>query len=364
MGSGGQGASGASGGGSGASSVGGATGTAGSVGASGMGGGAGGGGIAGSGPGVVPPKDPNGPAPTGAPLALAIKRIYWGDKNRDGSEDPQAWKDFGFNLDGLVSTPTSTDHCTPAAGADTSLVFQDGNNGIDNAYGARLFPSFLTLAPFGSSELDQEYLEGRGQPFIYLDSVTLNDGSAPDQSGVVARLYHTDTRPATPKWGGSDTWRIASHSLTDLQDNDSSRYVFSSGYVVGGVWVSGPGQFDLYWPLADTDYFFPFSHAVIIADLSQVPNTVTGIIAGVIDTELWLENVRRSFGALDPSLCSTGAIESIIGHYVGFSDIMKDGGNGDPSQTCDGISVGLPFEAVVANRGSVKIVEPAEDPCE
>ena len=43
---------------------------------------------------------------------------------------------------------------------------------------------------------------------------------------------------------------------------------------------------------------------------------------------------------------------------------MKDGTNGDPNKTCDGISIGLGFEASAALIGGVAPpAPPVVDPC-
>ncbi len=45
---------------------------------------------------------------------VAIKKLYLGDTNRDGTANKvNGWKQYGYDLDGKASTATSTDLCKP-----------------------------------------------------------------------------------------------------------------------------------------------------------------------------------------------------------------------------------------------------------
>jgi len=84
--------------------------------------------------------------PVGAPpksavrqVSLATTRVNFGD-----SPTADAWKQIGFNLDGKVTTATSTDVCglVPGAGAATQ---DDGQHGTDNSYGENICPILDSL---------------------------------------------------------------------------------------------------------------------------------------------------------------------------------------------------------------------------
>ena len=85
--------------------------------------------------------------PVGAPpqsalrqVSLAMTRVNFGD-----SPTAEAWKQIGFNLDGKVTTATSTDVCQLVPGA-TPAEQDDGQQGIDNSFGENLCPILATLA--------------------------------------------------------------------------------------------------------------------------------------------------------------------------------------------------------------------------
>jgi hypothetical protein len=88
--------------------------------------------------------------PIGAPpnsavrqVSLAMTHVNFGD-----SPTADAWKQIGFNLDGRVTTATSTDVCQLEPGANPAAQ-DDGQDGIDNSFGENLCPILDTT--FGVS---------------------------------------------------------------------------------------------------------------------------------------------------------------------------------------------------------------------
>jgi hypothetical protein len=84
--------------------------------------------------------------PVGAPpksslrqVSLAVTRVNFGD-----SPTADAWKQIGFNLDGKVTTATSTDVCELVPGAAPAEQ-DDGQDGIDNSFGENICPILDTL---------------------------------------------------------------------------------------------------------------------------------------------------------------------------------------------------------------------------
>lgn len=67
---------------------------------------------------------------------------------------------------------------------------------------------------------------------------------------------------------------------------------------------------------------------------------------------------------MSAELCSGSTVEAIKESVRQASDIMKDGTQ-DPNVECDGISVGLGFEATRIVVGSVAPApQPTPDPCQ
>src|SRR5262245_46802482 len=88
--------------------------------------------------GLPPPPGPIGHPGDGSGVVLAISKLYLGDTDRQGKKSTSAWKGFGFNLDGKVSTAQSTDLCKPRAGGKASTSYPDGEHGIDNSFGKNI----------------------------------------------------------------------------------------------------------------------------------------------------------------------------------------------------------------------------------
>src|SRR5678815_3282148 len=85
---------------------------------------------------VRPPDAPDaGPVLDTALMTFAIDSVQLGDSTITSS----AWEQFGFDIDGKLTSKTSTDVCTPSAGAPP-FYQTDGIGGRDNSFGEWLVP--------------------------------------------------------------------------------------------------------------------------------------------------------------------------------------------------------------------------------
>jgi hypothetical protein len=78
--------------------------------------------------------------------SLAVKTIFLGDTDRTGTKKPDAWKAFGANLDGIVSTNVANGECKLVNGASQN-VRVDGDNGNDNAWGKEVLKLLDPFVP-------------------------------------------------------------------------------------------------------------------------------------------------------------------------------------------------------------------------
>jgi hypothetical protein len=311
----------------------------------------------------LPPSEPEGPVADGTtPTVLAVTRLFLGDADRDGNLSADAWQQFGYNLDGLVSTADDEDHCTPVEGADAD-VKDDGPNGVDNAFGHKILPVIQGLEARPSENASGQIESG---VFTYLFRFN-NLGGGPTQTGVDAALFHGAPLSEPPLFDGTDVWPVTAESVQG-GNLDSPRVVFPTSYVTSGAWVSGAKtDFQLFVTLAGVSLLFDLHGAVITMDVSgsgSEATAVNGIIAGVLEQEQLVEEFRRALGAFNPALCSGVLADTLLANVRRASDIMLDGTNGDASQTCNAVSVGLGFEASAANLGEVAPEQPPRvDPC-
>jgi hypothetical protein len=318
--------------------------------------------------GAQPPAAGPVQAPDGADVVLAIRKIYLGDTSRQGQFSANAWEAYGYNLDGKISTSSSTDLCKPSYNAPTSAVYPDGTEGIDNSFGKNILPIILGIASDASTKINQDISNGgftllldfqklgAGTNYNALDTLFYTGAPLVDASG--ARL--------TPKWDGTDAWPLSSALLKN--GNASTPLVtFPGAYLVKNpttgarTWVSGSkSSITLNLTIGSATLVLSIASATLSVDIDASNTTATnGTISGVLDTEQVVTNLGRVSGAVDPSACpGTATFESIATQIRQASDIMADGTQ-DPTKNCNGISIGLGFDMEAVKLGAVTSVAPS-----
>src|SRR6185437_6077318 len=98
-------------------------------------------------------------APDGTGTTVfAISKLYLGDTDWNGTPDPDAWKQYGYDIDGLP--PGSSQHCKPVAGA-SPLVQEEGPGGVQNSWGHNIVPLFaLGFEPGFSTRINANIAYG------------------------------------------------------------------------------------------------------------------------------------------------------------------------------------------------------------
>jgi len=311
--------------------------------------------------GILPP-DPGGPSPDGAtPVVLAISNLYYGDTDRDGSANANAWRQYGLNIDGKTTTGTSTDTCTPYEGASRCAMI-DGENGIDNSFGENLLPILMTSFGSAMSQRGNAALQA-GDPttLVRLDQL----GMGADYSPLPGAVYHAASAVA-PKWDGTDVRDVDIASL--VSGSLSSPVLTLSGYMNGRTWVGTPPGGTMLIDLHLTLYGqlalpIPVSHVQITMLIDPSNGMASGgVLSGILapnDLLVWAQYI---VGWVSTSLCSGSAFQSIAQQLLQASDIMMDGTN-EPGEACNGISFGIGFDATAVTLGQVVTLPPVPDPC-
>jgi hypothetical protein len=307
---------------------------------------------------------------------LAVSKMYFGDTDRDGVPSHKAWMAFGYDLDGKKSSKDSTDHCKIAEGAPKAAVQTDGYDGIDNSYGANIVPILVGIEADFSMRVNELIQEGSFTVILDVDKL----GTGTNYVGLPASLLD-GAQAGFPKWDGNDEWSLHCETMIDckdagtlqIADGNKSAIAFPNSYVADGTWVSGDiGSVDIQVPMffmvdPSLQLTTRLRRAVITMDLDPgAPPTSArnGIIAGVIDTEEFVDKIRQIAGHISPSLCEGPTLQSVLASVRAASDIMTDGSQ-DPDQVCNGISVGYGFDAKAVRLGTVLDRSPLpEDPCE
>jgi hypothetical protein len=303
-----------------------------------------------------------GPGPSGDGTVFALSRILLGDTNPDGTPNPQSgWKQYGFDLDGKVSTKASKDLCQPSPNAWTSQVYPDGNDGIDNSFGKNILPMFLGLWSDISVKMNDQIAAGSGN--FLLDLVGVGQGQ--DTCGFSARYDLGSKLDAPPSWNGSDVWPVDPVLLANPQDITSTTALFQSADLVANHFrTNTQATVVLRLDFAGAPLALTIGHARMAMNLDAGHTGAQGgMLGGVIDTEAFTEQLKSVLGSADPSLCSGMTLDGILTQIRLSSDILKDGTQ-DPSKTCDGISIGIGFEAKKVVLGGIgPTTPPPPNPC-
>ncbi len=337
------------------SSSSGAAGMAGAAGAGGAGGMGATGGMGGTG-GILPTCE------MGKTAQFVMNQMFLGDTDPDGTPNPtNGWKQYGFNIDGRISTKLSTDLCKPVAGGSPAAVYPDGNEGIDNSFGKNVLPMILGLASDLSTTLNQSIANGE---FSYLLSL---ENADQDACATSSSFFLGGNLKQIPKFDGSDVWPIDASSLLDPLNPASAKCAFSNTRLEGGIVHAGPpSQFNLILRISGFDIVLPIGQARVAFKLDPgFPTISAGQIGGVVRTEDLVQEIAKVAAAFDVSFCDpqSPTLMSILNQMRQASDIMQDGTQ-DPSKECDGISIGIGFTMKSTQFGAVvPAVPPPPDPC-
>ncbi len=310
-----------------------------------------------------PAPGPTAPGDGTASVTFAISKLYLGDTDPDGTPDKvNGWKNYGYDIDGDISTATSTNLCKVATGANAKDVYPDGNDGIDNSFGKLILPIITSISSSAASAINSSITGGKFT--IMLDMQKL--GSKTDYNPLVTNLFAGGDLGSAPKFDGTDMWPVLPDLLNDPTDiTKGSKVSFPTSYVTGNTWVSGSkGNVVLALSISGYSLSLTIANAVISLELDATHKHGTkGIIAGVLSTEALTTQLKAVAGSFDASLCSGPTVNSILAQITEASDILQDGTQ-DPTKTCDGISIGLGFDAEVVQLGPIApepVVKP--NPC-
>lgn len=317
-----------------------------------------------------PPPDEAGPG-DGSGVMFAVTRFRVGTHTTEGSQDADAWRHYGYDLDRVSTIGNFDAHCQPAGGAAPNNLFPDGAYGIDNAFGKVLVP-ILRLAVEG--------WDADGGPTLE-DSVNASLGSS--TYGLVFHLRDLGTSASYDPLDAfvyrartvAGSWAIAEESLDDpsAQSFDdalrSGKLHFSGSYVSDHVWVvdaraSETDVIELVWDLGGAPLHLRIHRPIITMRMALALDLAKGgIIAGVLDAEESLVEARRWLGVVQPSFCEGSGVEGILNQIRQSVDMMADGTQ-SPGEICNGISIGLGFEAAATTATEISPAPaPEADPC-
>lgn len=253
--------------------------------------------------------------------------------DRHGVSSPDAWKQYGFDLDGRA---TSRDDVTagrtacrrPVGSATSALV--DGQAGIDNLFGGT-FMSIMKSLQSDVEELTNKAVAAGGYTLVLrLDDVSTasDDAYAPGALFLVGRKEKAS-------FAADEKWPVAGTSLEPIA-------TFPAGYVTHGTWVSGDLGTELPHvavPMAGDALVAPLYGGVLTLDLAAGE----GMMAGALRTADFAEMLKpyfKRFGICPGDDSFAGLVNLVTGTADALATLPL---SSDPSRNCDAMSLGVAF---------------------
>lgn len=283
------------------------------------------------------------PAPSGGATSatdertFAIYSLQLGETDRAGAPSREAWKKYGYDLDGLRTTKESTNVCTRVTGA-SSAAQEDGDEGIDNAFGKTILPNLpLTSA----SKTVSDAIQAEGTFTIMMRLKGLTDDPAQTNTGLSGTLLvggplGTPAAPKRPEFSPTFQWPYRA----------TPQIPINGAYINGGVFVNGTSteSIQISLTLSGQQLTLKINKPIITFKHTPPNDLAEGTIAGVIATDELISSIEKVAGSISSTLCGGAALDAIKDTIRKSSDMLKDGTN-RPGVTCDAISVGIGFTA-------------------
>ena len=292
------------------------------------------------------------PKPTGDASAsstatlFAIHHLWLGDSLPDPTFSPDtagtAWASFGYNIDGLLTTQASTDVCT-----------------LDNSFGKNIVPFLASALPNLSQQISSAITAGSFN--VLIGTVGLTSSPTQTNTGLKGSIFNGASYGGPPPvndagyFKPTDEWPIFSGSLHGSLEAGAIE-AFPTAYVTDGVWVNGsPGDITLELLLQGQPLVLQIHEALVsfthTVDASGQDHATNGFISGVLKTSELLAQINVV--AAEQDYCAEASL--LLNFIAASSDILHDGTN-VKGQVCDGVSIGLAFDADGV-APSTKVVE-------
>jgi hypothetical protein len=285
-------------------------------------------------------------------------------------QSKERWPQVGLNLDGVNTTgPDAPRACEPRGAASPAV---DGNDGIDNQYGAKVSPLLAVPLPTAVCEMTGSHYNGKGTLVVGIEqwngqpndaqvtawiipaagAIATQGGLEPEAGisweGEAGGDIYLDGEPAPPPcFDGNDVFYLNSDAavLSPPAGDEPRmpRIIDTDAYIVDNVVVA---RVPVAHPLTLMSVYrsFPLSlsDGYIIAKLSNDYLRMDSTLAGRFHADSILD-VAREIGACDMNTLNTFRTTITDG-----ADLMYDPKRDHQSELCDAISVGIPFKAVRA----------------
>lgn len=289
---------------------------------------------------------------------FAIKELKLGltDKTTHKAS-PDAWKDYGFDLDGRNTTAddskNSVNSCKRVAGSPTAIL-ADGNGGIDNNFGGHVMQTIKGLKSDAEDQVNQSIQKGTFTLLLKIDNFTTADNNSAPGAIYIANDFNGGATP--PTFTPADVWKITDASLADGKSITNPKLSFPDGYIANGKWVSGnfgTGTIQLQITLSGASISLPIESGIVVVAVDGSDGT----IAGAMDTAQLKEAltpVAERFG-----ICPGNAtFDQVVTTLTQSADLVSGAPKlQDTSRDCNAISIAIGFS--MAETGTPTAVQPS-----
>lgn len=316
----------------------------------------------------VPPRPTVADGESVQPVVFALRDV---NLNQDG----ERWREIGLDLDGLdTQLPDVQVECVPPD--DSAEPQLDGEEGIDNVFGAELFPVVSLAITDLQMRARENHLNGLGtillrardwngtanDPRLTVELTQAAAGTSADPGTVEFEGFDLvnvsdGLAPPPPNWDGADQFfaRDDTYFGGEPLIRDDNAYIAD-----GTVVMRLPDRVDiLFFVGADAGITVRLTDAYAFAQLDgDLMNLTTATVAGrwrVIDLIESGDNI---------GVCVGSAERTIVENQLDkIADVRSTPGTGGPGVACDAVSLGVTFTGVRANFADLGPSRPLPNPC-
>ncbi|MBO6933345.1 MAG: hypothetical protein JJ863_00165 [Deltaproteobacteria bacterium] len=311
-----------------------------------------------------------------------IEELVFGLKEVLLNQGEIGWQEIGLNLDNYCSEPpVPQGECIPPNPDATLLI--DGEQGIDNAFGAELYPLVELVFPELQATARMSSEAGVGVVAVRLrgyngqdddprvdatlsQSVTGFAGTAdqtepPDYTIVDFEPYMPDgvTRLGVPEWEGND-WLVLRDDTFFGSDLEQPLVRDDNAYVVGRQLVMVlPDRVEIRFAGDDNGITVKLTDARAIGTLSEDFTELSDLTFAGRWSVLDLLQTTRSLGVCD------GDAEFMIfrNKLQTAADVRATPGTGGDMVECDALSIGVTFQGYRSRLAGVTDGQDPPDAC-
>jgi len=292
--------------------------------------------------------------------AFAVSFFRLGFSTRDGENVTDAWKNYGFDLDGVCTSTddsqTSKDTCKRGPGS-AGDVLTDGDNCIDNNFGSQLVTLIKAVDPLAETKIGDGIKTG-SLTLLFRISDLAESGADDNAPGA---LFAAKAATGAANLDGNDVFDIDTISVSGGDIGKPLANLKGTVTIDNGkrVWNGTADTLDL--PavfISGASGAIPIRGARVSIDMDSGRGTIAGyapipqvqtVVAGVLAQQ---------------KMCPGSPLyDNILKNIERAADMPAQLPH-DPAQICASLSLGLGIEVVGASVGTVVPTgKPKPDPC-